>query len=239
MRFMNINNQNIICIIPARGGSKGIPKKNLIDFCGKPLLAWSIFQAKHTNLVKEVYVSSDDDEILCAAKGFGAKTIKRPIEFATDTATSESVLIHAINEIEINSGKIDYVVFLQATSPLRTSEDIDNAAIKLITESGDSLFSMCLLDDYCIWSSKDEQLYSMTYDYENRGRRQDKKPLFLENGSIYIFKPEIIKSNNNRLGGKVIMYQMEFWKSFEIDTQETLRICNTIMKEYLLGEKHE
>jgi N-acylneuraminate cytidylyltransferase len=230
---------NIVCIIPARGGSKGISRKNLIDFAGKPLIAWSIIQARQSRLIREVYVSSDDEEILETAQNYYAKIIKRPNELATDTATSESCLVHAINEIETNSGKIDYVVFLQATSPLRTPEDIDNSIQKMIDSSGDSLFSMCLLDDYCIWSSKDDELYSFTYDYKNRGRRQDRKPMFLENGSIYIFKPRIIRENNNRLGGKIIMYEMESWKSFEIDSQENLRMCETIMKEYLIGGRHE
>ena len=96
---------NIVTIIPARGGSKGIPKKNIIDFCGKPLLAWSIKQALESNSVNEVFVSSDDDIILEEAKNYGAKTIKRPAELATGTAKSEDTLLHALDTIGDFGGK--------------------------------------------------------------------------------------------------------------------------------------
>ena len=149
---------NIIAIIPARGGSKGIPGKNIMDFCGKPLLAWSILQAKAAKTVKQVYVSSDDRTILDVAVSFGALPIIRPAEFATDTATSEQVLHHAIGEIEQTTNKaIDLVVFLQATSPLRTPEDIDSAVNTLCDEEADSLFSMAVLDDFCVWMRKEER----------------------------------------------------------------------------------
>jgi CMP-N,N'-diacetyllegionaminic acid synthase len=131
-----------ICIIPARGGSKGIPGKNIMNFCGKPLLAWSILQAMQAKTVNAVYVSSDDAAILRVAEDFGAISIRRPDELSSDTATSEAALLHALDYIEKEKAtKIDVVVFLQATSPLRESEDIDGAVQKLIYENADSLFS--------------------------------------------------------------------------------------------------
>ena len=134
-----------IAIIPARGGSKGIPNKNLIEFCGKPLLAWSILQAKEAKTISQVYVSSDDEEILTTAAQFGAIPIRRPKELATDASSSEEALLHALNEIEkVGTNIPDLVVFLQATSPLRTTEDIDGAVQKLIETRSDSLFSMAI-----------------------------------------------------------------------------------------------
>ncbi len=228
------NNNNIIAIIPARGGSKGIPKKNIVEFCGKPLIAWSIEQALGTKYIKNAYVSSDDKEILNVSKDSGAKSIKRPKKLATDTTSAEKVLLHAINYIQkFNKEKIDIVVFLQATSPIRTSEDIDNAIELFISKKADSLFSAAMLEDFCIWNYQNGKLTGLTYDYRNRGRRQDRMPLYLENGSIYIFKPEILKKYNNRLGGKIIMFMMDYWKSYEIDRLEDIEICEYFMQKTL------
>ena len=225
----------IIAIIPARGGSKGILKKNIIDFCGKPLLAWSIEHARGSSLVKDVYVSTDDDEITVVAEKYGAKVIKRPDEISGDTAKSEDALRHAIEEIQKNNPiKIDYVVFLQATSPLRESVDIDGAIKKIISENSDSLFSGADLKDFCIWKNSNGILESVNYDYKNRGRRQDFGEQYVENGSIYVFKPEILFRNNNRLGGKIALFKMEFWKSFEIDEPEDIEFCKNIFQIKLL-----
>lgn len=129
---------DIACIIPARGGSKRIPQKNIMDFCGKPLIAWSIEQAKASQYIRDVYVSSDDDEILKVSTEYGAIKIKRPQELAIDSALSEPTLIHALD----NMGNPDVVVFLQATSPVRETEDIDGAIRRFIATGVDSLFSV-------------------------------------------------------------------------------------------------
>lgn len=225
---------SIIAIIPARGGSKGIPKKNTIDFYGQPLISRSIQQAKAAQHIKEVYVSTDDKEIAEVSENYGAKIIWRPAELATDTSSSEDALLHAVDQIE-KQGGIDLVVFLQATSPLRDPEDIDGAIDKLITEGADSLFSAALLDDFCLWEFKDDKLRGLTFDPHNRGRRQDRKPLFLENGSIYVFRPEILRSYNNRLGGKIAIYEMPFWKSYEIDTVDQIEVCEYYFNRNLLN----
>ncbi|NQT81279.1 MAG: acylneuraminate cytidylyltransferase family protein [Candidatus Aminicenantes bacterium] len=232
---------NIITIIPARGGSKGIPQKNIIEFCGKSLISWSIEQAEASKYIKNVYVSSDDREVLKVSKESGAKIIKRPIKMATDTSRAEEALLHAINHIhKLSKEKIDIVIFLQATSPLRTSKDIDNAIRLFLSKKADSLFSASILEDFCIWEVRNRKLRSVTFDYKQRGRRQDRYPYYLENGSIYIFKPEIIKINNNRLGGKIIFYSMPLWKSYEIDTIEDVEICEYYMKNKILKkEKHD
>jgi CMP-N,N'-diacetyllegionaminic acid synthase len=228
---------NIICIIPARGGSKGIRGKNLIDFCGKPLIAWSIRQAKASKLVNDVYVSSDSDNILSLSQSYGVKIIKRPKRLATDTSSTEEALSHAINQVQkTTKQKIDLIVFLQATSPVRTTQDI-NAAIKLfMAKKADSLFSASAISDFCIWQSNDGGLKSITYDYKNRGRRQDRKPLYLENGSIYIFNAQTLAKYKNRLGGKIVIYPMPFWKSYEIDNPEDLELCSYYMKRCLKGK---
>jgi YrbI family 3-deoxy-D-manno-octulosonate 8-phosphate phosphatase len=227
-----------VCIIPARGGSKGIPGKNIMDFCGKPLLVWSILQAQQAKMVSAVYVTSDDEAILRVAEDFGAIPIRRPDELSTDTATSEAALLHALDYIEKERVKrIDVVVFLQATSPLRESEDIDGAVQKLINENADSLFSSARLEDFFIWQETEEGLKGLNFDYARRLRRQDVKPQYVENGSIYLFKPDVLKTTNNRLSGRIATYEMDFWKTWEIDSLEDKALCewyfmNRLMKRF-------
>jgi N-acylneuraminate cytidylyltransferase len=223
----------IIAIIPARGGSKSIPRKNIVNFCGKPLIAWSIEQAAKCRRIDSVYVSTDDAEIADVSLAYGAKVICRPEELATDTASSESALIHAISEIE-KEQRIETVAFLQATSPLRDDNDMDDALKRFIAENADSLFSATVLDDFCVWGSTEGKLKSLTYNYKNRGRRQDRKPYYLENGSIYLFKPEVIRKYGNRLGGKIAIYEMPMWKSHEIDNPEDLELCEYYMRKNIL-----
>ena len=226
---------NAQCVILARGGSKGIPGKNIINFCGKPLLAWTIEQCKSAENIREVWVSSDSPEILSVAGQYGAKTILRPIEISGDHATSESGWLHAIDYIEKKSTKIDVILAPQVTSPLRESSDIDQAINQFSDEGCDSLFSSCIAEDLFFWKEGGKgSLQSVNYDYLNRKRRQEMEGQIIENGSFYIFKPEIIKKYNNRFGGKIGHSKMEFWKMFEIDNLEDIRMCRALMQEFLL-----
>lgn len=222
-------------IIPARAGSKGIPGKNIMDFCGKPLIAWSIEQALNSGRVSNVYVSTDGDDIAGVSEEYGARVIRRPKELATDTSSTEDALIHAMKEIEL-AEDFSSIVFLQATSPLRESDDIDNAIETFVNGSFDSLFSMSVMDDWCLWRDDGGGLDSFTYDYRNRGRRQERKPLYLENGSIYIYSKEMFYRERNRIGGKVGMYEMPFEHSFEIDSVRDVHLCELFMEEIIKKE---
>jgi len=229
--------KNIVAIISARGGSKGIPKKNMINFCGKPLVSWTIKQALSVKSISSVWVSSDSKEILNLAKNLGANTISRPKSLSSDTATTESTWSHALKIIEEETGIVDVVVGLQATSPIRESKDIEKAIAFFNKSKSDSLFSATEIGDFYIWQKKKKKLTSLNYDYSNRGRRQDYTKQYVENGSFYIFKPQILKKLKNRLGGKIEISLMEFWKSFEIDSFEDLELCETLMKHYILKSK--
>ena len=224
---------NTIAIILARGGSKEIPNKNIMKFCGKPLLVWSIEHAKKASGISSVWVSSDSEKILKTAKKAGANIIKRPKNLARDTSTSVSGYIHAINRIE-KKGKIDIIVALQATSPLREFKDIENGLKKFKKNQYDSMFSGAEIGDFYIWENQGKILKSLNYNYKNRQRRQTIKPQYVENGSFYIFTPKNLKKFNNQLGGKIGITLMEFWKSFEIDSNDDIKFCETIMKRYLL-----
>lgn len=225
-------------IIPARSGSKGIRGKNLLELCGKPLIAWSIERAVNSECVSNVYVSTDGFDIAETAVKYGASVIERPEDISGDTASSESALLHAISEIE-KTENFDNMIFLQATSPLREKEDIDNAYEVFVREGYDSLFSMAVMDDYTLWSGHlGTGIRSLSFDYRNRGRRQDREPIYLENGSIYILKKDLIKKYNNRLGGRIGMYEMPFHHSFEIDSESEVGICEFYLNKILEKEKY-
>lgn len=232
-----------VVLIAARGGSKGIPRKNLISFCGKPLLVWSIEAALNAKLVESVWVTSDDDEILSVAERHGAKPIRRPIEFASDTATSEAAWIHALDFWGSKGIEPDVVVAMQATSPLRESSDVDHAIETFRRDKLDSAISGAKIGDFYIWKKTVEGVWdSLNYDYRNRKRRQDFSVQMVENGSMYLFKPKLLKETGNRLGGKIGICEMEFWKSFEIDDSESLKLCEVLMQSYLLNKgdsKHD
>jgi N-acylneuraminate cytidylyltransferase len=226
---------NIHCVIPARGGSKGIPNKNIIDFCGKPLIAWTIEQCLSSKYVSNVWVTSNSQEILDMAEKYGAKTIRRPDDISGDLASSELAWIHAIEVIQKDM-EIDLVLAPQVTSPLREVKDIDSAIELFQKEKYDSMFSASVAEDLFFWEESNTGIDSVNYDYKNRKRRQDFKEQIIENGSFYLFKPEVIIINNNRLGGKIGFSKMEFWKMFEIDNAEDMRMCSALMKEFLIKE---
>lgn len=224
-----------VSIVLARGGSKGIHRKNLIDFCGKPLLRWTVEQCLDAKQIESVWVSSDNEEILQSAEEFGAKVIERPEDISGDKATSESGWLHAIDYIENKTGPVDLALAPQVTSPLRESKDIDSAIELFESNNYDSLFSCTLAEDIYFWQRQATgELESINYDWKNRKRRQDHSPQYIENGSFYIFKPEVLRKFNNRFGGKIGMSEMEFWKTFEIDSLDSLQLCKALMSSYLL-----
>ena len=228
---------NIVVIIPARGGSKGIPNKNIIDLCGHPLISWSINQANNSNYVSSVWVTSDDENILNISLKYGAKVIKRPKCLASDTSSSESAWIHSIDYLVSQKIEVDLIVGLQATSPIRGINDIDNAIFKYFQNDYDSLLSVAELEDYFIWGiNSDKEFAPLNYDTSARKPRQQISKSFLENGSIYIFKPSLLKKTKNRLAGKVGMYLMEKHKSFQIDGEEDLKICSGLIKEFKIRQ---
>ena len=208
--------KNCVAIIPARGGSQGVPRKNVRLLVDKPLIAHSILDAKEAQLVNRVYVSTDDPEISEVSNQYGAQVIYRPAELADARATSESALIHALLEIE-KTDIPELIAFLQCTSPIRTGVDIDRAITKLQEEYADSLLSVSPSHRF-LWEEVDGVAKSINYDYRARQRRQELKPQYVENGSIYLFKPWILKRLGNRLGGKISLFLMSEAAVCEIDS---------------------
>lgn len=222
-----------VAIIPARGGSKGIPRKNLVDVCGKPLIAWSILHAKNARHVDSVWVTSDDDEILAVADSFGARPIRRPAEISSDQASSESAWLHALEAIETQGVAVDLVVAIQATSPIRESSDLDGGLQTLREQGYDSLLSVTEVEDFFTWRLAEEGgAESVNYDYRTRKRRQQIEKRYLENGSFYLFRPELLRREHNRLGGRIGLFVMGRHKMFQIDNPEDIELCAALMRGF-------
>jgi len=222
----------IITIIPARGGSKGIPNKNLKSLAGKPLISYTIEHSLNSSLVKRTFVSTDSLEIKNVSEEYGAEVIIRPGKLATDTASSEKTIEHAIKYIEDKEGYIpDIIVFLQCTSPLRRKNDIDNAIETLLKNECDSLFSV-YEKHYMIWEESGGRIVSSNFDYKNRPRRQDKKIEYIENGSLFVFKRGVFLAARNRTCGKAGVYVMPYEYSFEIDDPFDFWLCERLVRKH-------
>lgn len=227
----------VAAIILARGDSKGIPRKNIIDFCGKPLIVWTIEQLQQVKGIDSIWVSSDSEEILSISRSCGVETILRPADISSDVATSESGWLHALEIIENKTGHVDIIIAPQVTSPLREPKDIERGLCDFQNQKCDSMFSCSIAEDLYFWEKMlDGTLRSVNYDYKNRCRRQDISKQYIENGSFYIFRPDVLRQYNNRLGGKIGMTQMEFWKMFQIDEPWDIKLCQVIMRGYGLNK---
>ena len=227
----------IISVIPARGDSKGLPGKNIRPILGEPLIGHSIRQSLRSKHVVRTFVSTDSSEIASVAKRFGAEVIRRPTAISGDQASSEEALHHLIDYLEQQeSYRPDIVVFLQCTSPIRNERNIDEAIELMLDSNADSLLSVCRFHRF-IWRIKQGRPASFNYDYRNRELRQNRAPEFVENGSIYIFKPRVLKQHNNRLAGRIQLYEMEYFSSFEIDTLEDFILCEAVMTHLGYGNK--
>ncbi len=226
-----MKNKNLV-IIPARGGSKRIPRKNILHLEEKPLIVHSIEHARKSKLVSRIIVTTDDDAIADISIKHGAEVIKRPVKLADDTATSEDALIHTLNYLEEKEEYCpDIVVFLQCTSPLRKDDDIDNAIKMFFTQKADSLFSAVRFDKY-VWRVKNKVVSPINYDYKKRWREQDFPPQYQENGSIYISTPELLKKHKNRLSGKIVIYEMDDMTFIQIDSQKDIELFEYISKKF-------
>lgn len=221
-----------LAVIAARGGSKGIPHKNLLDLCGKPLIAWTVEQARAARGVDVVAVSSDSDDILAAAEAAGAVGVRRPDDISGDLASSESAWLHALDAVDARMGRFDRVVALQATSPIRESVDIERALETFDREHLDSLLSVCEVEDYFNWRIGANGPEPINYDYRNRRMRQQIEKRYLENGSFYVLIPSLLREQSNRLGGKIGFHVMERHKMFQIDRPEDVKLCAAIMRSY-------
>jgi N-acylneuraminate cytidylyltransferase len=203
----------------------------LLSLAGKPLLAHSIEHALNARSVDRVFVSTEDPEVADVAKQWGAEVILRPSGLAEDTSTSEAALLHAIDHLRDGGLVPDLVVFLQCTSPMRAPDDIDNAVAELQSAGADSLLSGTA-SRHLVWRRDGGVLTSLNYDFKSRQREQEMPEEFVENGSIYVFKPWVLRTLNNRLGGKIALYEMDYWSSFQVDSIEDFSLSEWVLRHH-------
>ena len=215
-----------IALIPLRGGSKGIPRKNLKKINGIPLCSYAINAALKAERIHEVWVSSDDQEIInFVDHNFPNVKIRvRPAEFATDTASTESVILDLINSNQFNPN--DQLILIQATSPLVSSKDLDAALLQLFKSEMNSLVSGVEFKRF-LWKNNGNPL---NYDLYKRPRRQDFEGLFLENGAFYISNVETILRTKNRIEMPAQLFIMSDESGYEIDEVSDWLIVENLLK---------
>lgn len=218
--------KTFFAVIPARGGSKRLPRKNVLDLAGKPLIAWSIDAAKGSKYIDQVVVTSDDAEILKIANSLSVDTIKRPAELASDTASTFDAIDHAIKQ---GSCKYDFIILLQATSPLRTAEHIDEAIELLAQKNADAVISVCETDHSPLWSNTLSEGGSLegfiSEDVKNK-RSQDLPKYYRLNGAIYICNTtRLLKEKSFFLSNNINAYEMTRSTSIDIDSDMDLLLA--------------
>ncbi len=221
-------NKTFLAIIAARGGSKRLPRKNVLDLCGKHLIAYTIEAALKSKYINKVIVSSDDDEILSISKEYGAEIIRRPDELASDTATTFDAIKHTIDNLE----KYDYIVLLQPTSPLRDEKHIDEAIELLVEKNADAVVSVCEMDHSPLWSNtlpKDGNMNNFLKDEILNKRSQDLEKYYRLNGAIYICKTsKLLEEKSFILKEKIFAYIMDRKSSIDIDEEIDFKMANML-----------
>lgn len=223
---------SVYAFIPARGGSKGIPRKNLADLAGKPLVAHTISQAQTSQWIDRVFVNSEDEEVRTVAASYGADVISRPEEFFHDNSVQEvdRLLQWTIGELESQGHTIDIGVLLYATSPLRQVETIDQA-VSMVAEGGyDSVLSL-FEDPTYLWRVDGETAAPTNYDPKTRGPRQKEHwNQWGENKAVYAFRRDLLMSTGCRLGGKIGYVEMPKWRSVDVDKPEDLELVRKLFE---------
>ena len=225
-----INNKRILAVIPARGGSKRLPRKNVLNLNGKPLVAWSIKAGLNSKYIDKVVVTSDDAEILSIAKYYGVLLINRPAELSNDTATTFDAIKHTIENLE----KYDHVILLQATSPLRNEKHIDEAIELLENKNASAVVSVCEMDHSPLWSNILDDSLSMK-SFSRSGvlnkRSQDLEKYYRLNGAIYICKVEkLLEERGFFLKDNIFDFKMDRENSIDIDEEIDFQIAKLKMR---------
>jgi len=223
-----------IAVIPARGGSKGIPGKNIKDIAGKPLIAYSIKAALDADCVDRVIVSTDDQAIGDIAIANGAEAIKRPEEISGDFASSESALLHVLKVLnERESFKPEMLVFLQCTSPLTLAEDIDGTVQALLDEDADTSLAAAPFHYFVCSINDDGSAEGINHEKNNRSMRQQRAGQFIEAGAVYAMKVDGFLDKKHRFFGKTVLYEIPEERCFEIDEPVDLLIAEQMINARL------
>lgn len=223
----------VVAIIPARGGSKGVPRKNVRRVGGVPLIERAVRSAQAADGVDLVVVSTDDDEIAAVSAAAGARVVRRPAEISGDTASSESAILHALDELDRSGDGVDVVAFLQATSPFIPSGVLADAVREVRAGSADSVFSAHETFGF-LWARADAgqadagAAVALNHDATHRPRRQDREPHFLETGAFYVFRADGFREAKHRFFGRIRIAEVPEWTAIEIDDEQQLRIARAL-----------
>ena len=226
-------NKTFLSIIPARGGSKRLPRKNVLDLCGKPLITWTIEAGLRSKYLDEVVVSSDDREILGIANNMKVRSIERPPQLASDTSSTFDAVKHTIDNIE----SYDYIVLLQPTSPLRNGAHIDKAIELLARKDADAVISVCDMNHNPSWSNTlDESLSMKGFINKNfiNKRSQDIEKYYKLNGAIYICETKkLLEEKSFFLKDNIFAFIMSPKSSVDIDRKEDFEFANLYLSKKL------
>jgi N-acylneuraminate cytidylyltransferase len=221
-----------LAIIPARGGSKGIPRKNLAPLAGKPLLAHTIEQARRANSVARLVVSTDDAEIGAVAQAYGAEVVWRPAAISGDSAASESALLHVIDALQQGQETLpELVIFLQCTSPLTTAEDIDGVVRVLLAEEADTALAVTPFH-YFLWQQVEGgDAVGVNHDKRVRLLRQQRTPQYRETGAVYVMRTAGFLRAKHRFFGKTALYIMPPERCLEIDEPFDFQLAEWLLRD--------
>lgn len=235
-------NLKVVAIIPARGGSKDIPRKNIVKMLGKPLIAYTIDVAKDADCLSRIIVSTDDEEIRKISLEYGAEVpFLRPKELAEDHVPDKPVFVHALKWLEENEDyRPDIVLNLRPTSPLRLVEDIENVIEKMIISCCDSVRTICQVEHHPYWMKKLEEDRATPFlegkDERIYYQRQLLPPVFRINGSVDAMRRDIILNHDFLYGDDMRAVVMPLERSYDVDTPMDLKIIEILLKERLRGE---
>jgi CMP-N-acetylneuraminic acid synthetase len=232
-----MTSSRILAIVPARGGSKGIPRKNLVDLCGKPLIAWSIETGNalvRAGVIARSIVSTDDQEIADVARRWGADVpFMRPAEFATDTAKAIGYVLHALDALAAEGDHYDAVMLLQATAPIRDVAAIAEAVEGFRGDDSDSLIS-CYQEDYIndlvlYFDDGHGHLKPKLADHNKGVRRQDHGPTMVRNGAVYVTRTDYLRRIGQLVCDRPMLMRMRKVDSIDLDTPDDLAILRAVV----------
>jgi CMP-N-acetylneuraminic acid synthetase len=199
---------------------------------GKPLIAWTIEVASASTMIERVIVSTEDPEIAGVASQYGAEVVWRPAELATDAASSESALLHVLDELRSKEKyEPDLVVFLQCTAPLTLPEDIDNAVRTLMEENADTVLAVTPFHGFVWQRRKEGDAVGLNHDIKTRPLRQERETQFLETGAVYVMRTEGFRRARHRFFGKIALHVMPSERCWEIDDLADFRIAEALLRE--------
>lgn len=227
-----------LAIIPARGGSKGVPRKNILPICGKPLIGWTIDAAKTAKNINRVVVSTDDTEIASVAEHFGADVVWRPEEISGDSASSEEALLHVLEHLDNSEDyRPELVIFLQCTSPLTIAKDIDGTIEAMLEAQADTALSTTPFH-YFLWKQNPQKnAVGINHDKCIRQLRQERETQLLETGAVYVMNARKFRQTRNRFFGRTAMYVMPQERCLEIDDPVDLKVAEVLLRDMLKRQK--